>query len=241
MNSFTTCSEMLQLAQGDVVSITGAGGKTSLLFLLGKELCESGKCVLLTTTTKMREPECDQCDFVELRDEAFQEVEQPQCGRYFAACVTPIPKKVGAISADCLETLKDRFDVTIIEADGAAMKRLKGWKASEPVIPAYTTLTVGVLDITCLGESIGDDLVHRLELFREITGTQEGEKVSLEHLERMIRHPNGLFQHAAGRKFLYVNKVETEESRGNFRELQSRLADMLPVGGGSVRDGMFFR
>ncbi len=240
MKTYQTCTELLQIAKGDVVSITGAGGKTSLLFLLGRELGRAGRSVLLTTTTKMREPESDQCDFVELHDRAFQDVELPKAGRYFAACPTQIPGKLGSLSAETLEALKERFDVTVIEADGAAMKRLKGWKDFEPVIPAYTTLTVGVLDITCVGRTITSDLVHRLELFTQITGAQEGEKVTLDHLERMIRSPRGLFQHARGRKMLFVNKVESEEGRKHCSMLQTRLADTLPVGGGSVRDGVFY-
>ena len=39
----------------DIVAITGAGGKTSLIFFLAKKLAQFGK-VLITTTTKMYKP-----------------------------------------------------------------------------------------------------------------------------------------------------------------------------------------
>lgn len=40
------------IIKNDVITITGAGGKTSLLFFLAEKLSEYGK-VLVTTTTKI--------------------------------------------------------------------------------------------------------------------------------------------------------------------------------------------
>ncbi|MGL5542642.1 MAG: hypothetical protein ACRDB2_04840, partial [Fusobacteriaceae bacterium] len=43
------------IVRGDVVSFTGGGGKTSLIFLLAEELSRKGR-VLITTTTKIYIP-----------------------------------------------------------------------------------------------------------------------------------------------------------------------------------------
>ena len=43
------------LNRGDVVSLIGAGGKTSLLVSMGYELAEAGWRVLATTTTQLSE------------------------------------------------------------------------------------------------------------------------------------------------------------------------------------------
>ena len=45
---------------GGVVSLVGAGGKTSLMFKLARELSMAGEPVLTTTTTKILEPSRDQ-------------------------------------------------------------------------------------------------------------------------------------------------------------------------------------
>ena len=45
----------------EVISIVGAGGKTSLMYALGKEL--RNKKVLLSTTTKILPPRFDEVDF----------------------------------------------------------------------------------------------------------------------------------------------------------------------------------
>ena len=52
--------EGLKLEKGGVVSLVGAGGKTSLMFRLARELSIAGDAVLTTTTTKIFEPSGDQ-------------------------------------------------------------------------------------------------------------------------------------------------------------------------------------
>ena len=46
--------EGLQLSTGGVVCFVGAGGKTSLMFRLARELSAGGDSVLTTTTTKIQ-------------------------------------------------------------------------------------------------------------------------------------------------------------------------------------------
>ena len=45
--------EYLQVKNQDIISISGAGGKTSTIKLLAKNLVREHKKVLITTTTKM--------------------------------------------------------------------------------------------------------------------------------------------------------------------------------------------
>ena len=54
-----TITEALQLGipEHAVISVTGAGGKTSLMFGLAKELAAEGKKVAVTTTTHLLSPE----------------------------------------------------------------------------------------------------------------------------------------------------------------------------------------
>ena len=55
-----TLIDKLRLKHRGVISLVGAGGKTSLMFCLAKKLTESGKTVLTTTTTKIFMPKPDQ-------------------------------------------------------------------------------------------------------------------------------------------------------------------------------------
>ena len=49
-------SEALGLQRREMISLTGAGGKTTLMFRLAKELSLAGKKVITTTTTKILKP-----------------------------------------------------------------------------------------------------------------------------------------------------------------------------------------
>ncbi|MCJ7704365.1 MAG: hypothetical protein MUO28_02375, partial [Desulfobacterales bacterium] len=55
-NRSGSLSEALGLRAREMISLTGAGGKTTLLFRLARELSLEGKKVITTTTTKILEP-----------------------------------------------------------------------------------------------------------------------------------------------------------------------------------------
>ena len=47
----------IRLPEHAVISVVGAGGKTSLIFAWARELADAGKSVVITTTTHMYRPE----------------------------------------------------------------------------------------------------------------------------------------------------------------------------------------
>ena len=61
--------EALDVRPGMLVALVGAGGKTSLMYGLGRELAREGRPALLTTTTKIRFPERDQAGEVVLGED----------------------------------------------------------------------------------------------------------------------------------------------------------------------------
>src|SRR4030043_2196231 len=56
--------ESLGLKAKELISLVGAGGKTTLMFRLAKELVAGGKKVVTTTTTKILEPTSDETAFL---------------------------------------------------------------------------------------------------------------------------------------------------------------------------------
>ena len=52
--------ESLDLRAREVISLVGAGGKTTLMFRLAKELVLTGEKVVTTTTTKILEPSSEE-------------------------------------------------------------------------------------------------------------------------------------------------------------------------------------
>ena len=52
-----TLAEAFSIGDKEVISLVGAGGKTTLLYALGRELSTLRTGIILTTTTKIFEPE----------------------------------------------------------------------------------------------------------------------------------------------------------------------------------------
>ena len=221
------------LRKGGVACIVGAGGKTSLLFQLAVEARAQGWKTLVSTTTKMCIPGCEKFDDIDLDGCGFLDNIPQQPGIYVAGRPVSSFKMRGIPEADFL--LKSPyFDLVLLEADGAAKKPLKGWLDTEPVIPACTTHTIGVVDIQTLGKRVNEDLVHRLDCFTELTGAKTGDKVSVDSLKRLVVHKKGLFFHASGRKIVYLNKVESIQNKHDAELLKSLLSGLL-VCSGSVK------
>ena len=235
-NSFL---EALDIHRGDVVCLSGAGGKTSLMFCLAGEAREQGLKVLVTTSTKIHVPDAELYDAIDLTGKLFSPGSVVVPGIYVGGLPTSVAGKMTGVGMDLLSCQRKYFDLVLIEADGAAGKPLKGWNSTEPVIPNFATKTIGILDIQTLGSIICEALVHRLEIFSEITGCKEGEPVTTDHLCRVILHDKGVFYQSKGVKILYINKVESVEDCSNVDGLREKFGN-LKIVAGSVQQGTIY-
>ena len=68
--------EALKPLERGVVSLVGAGGKSSLMYKLARELSDAGKSVLTTTTTKIFVPSKAQCEHVVLSDSSMEIIQK---------------------------------------------------------------------------------------------------------------------------------------------------------------------
>lgn len=162
-----------------VISIVGAGGKTTLVHKLAREYHRRGKGVLVTTTTHMYvEADTDlSCDFFALRDKIIKDgycmAGQKISGQKISEQSKP---KMCGLPYDLLDKLiKDMpqaLDYVIIEADGAKHHSLKYPAADEPVIYPDTTDVIIVLGAWEKGR-LCKDVVFRYELMQKELGTAE--------------------------------------------------------------------
>ena len=163
-------SEALQLKLPGraCISITGAGGKTSLIFAWARELALTGKRVGITTTTHMMSPERMKKEPADLY-EGIRMIEAASAANYvcdeidkaFAAGDTAFvfapsdgkPDKVTMPSEEVFEHLREASDILLIEADGARRMPLKWPQEWEPVVPDHTDVTVCVAGLSALGRA----------------------------------------------------------------------------------------
>ncbi len=208
----------LGLAEARLIAICGAGGKTSLMAALARELSACGSRVLATTTTKM----------------AIEEAEGPwrACEADGAAALlahagadpTPvlgfrtIDRARGRLIGFAPEVVdmvaeQDRFDRIIVEADGAARKPLKAPGRHEPVFPRSTDTVIIVAGASGLGQPLDDRTVFRAERWASVTGLHASQPVTPASLARMAVNPEGLARGAPGgsRRVLFVNQADAPE------------------------------
>lgn len=223
-----------------IVSIIGAGGKTSLMFQLAEEAKILGATVLVTTTTRMWIPEKHQYDFIDLSGKGFaSHTKKLTAGIYVAGInATQNSKMRGATEENLRESLNN-FDLVLIEADGSATKPLKGWKNNEPVIIPETNYTIGIIDISTIGYLIATERIHRLNIFTELTKSSPGETLSVHHLQRLITAKTGLLGKSQGKSFVYLSKMESAQHLKDAISLRGLLPDINVVTG-SVHQGEIY-
>jgi probable selenium-dependent hydroxylase accessory protein YqeC len=195
------------------ISVAGSGGKTT--FVRKAALYYASKLhVGVAASTKMFLPDDEW-----MVDGVRPPVKTPEKKHYSDA---PVPGlcfytdnilqegKIAGIGEEMLRLALSESELLLIEADGSNRKPLKGWRKDEPVIVEKTDVTVGILPLHCLDHRLDETMVHRMEAFTALTGLSEGDTMTVEAYEALIRHPNGLFGHASGKKLLILNRVDSE-------------------------------
>ena len=124
--------ESLGLKAKELISLVGAGGKTTLMFRLAKDLVAEGKKVVTTTTTKILEPSSGETAFLfvnpdeeKLKQSVFSHLDKYRH-------ITIASERLGlgklkGVSSDLVNDLwsSHEIDYLIIEADGASGRPIK--------------------------------------------------------------------------------------------------------------------
>lgn len=177
-------ADALSVGEGDVVSLVGAGGKTTVLYALAMELRRQGLSVVATSTTHMQMPTTAMTTpplVVVGEEENWLTAVKAHLQRYGAVTVIQDRKrddKLGGLEPVMLDPLRSLADCVIIEADGARGRSFKAPASHEPVIPDETTLTVILVGLDILDRNLDPEHVHRLEVVTRLSGTAPGMEVT---------------------------------------------------------------
>lgn len=239
--------EALDIRFPKIISLVGAGGKTSFIFNLAKEAAGLGKSVLVTTTTAMFNPEY----FETIRHAPFQHFDQmfighagdlppANAGRILLAApaLKAQGRKLAGYSIQDLAPLltSSRFDLLLIEADGARMRPVKAPADHEPVIPRQTDMVVGCIGLDGLENPLDELHVHRPQILAKLSGQPMGEPVTACTLIHLIASDQGLFKSTGPdmEKTLVLNKADTlhRAEQGKLlgkKIISGSLADLVLV------------
>ena len=186
------------------ISITGGGGKTSLMSLLGRYFADSGLRVLMTTTTKVASPRLhDYGADIIFEDESILG-SGPEKGQlvFYAVHNVLDMKKWTAPREEVLTALAPRFDLIISEADGSRGLPLKIHTSRDPVIHPLTTASVAIMGLWGIGG----------KGYEQAFGEERGIAIDRDYLEWYISCPEGLSKGLAGRKAIVFNGAEGADS-----------------------------
>ncbi len=227
-------AEALGIKTREVISLVGAGGKTTLMFRLAKELLRSGKKVVTTTTTRILEPPPQEtgCLFVDPDEERIKDFVWHELEQYHH--ITLAKERLGSgklkgISPHLVNRLwnLNGIDAIIVEADGAAGRSVKAPRENEPVIPASTTLIVAILGIDGVGKKLDDENVFQPERVSKVTGIRVGESVTDEAMATLMTHPEGIFKGAppSSRVAALLNKVDIPDGVAKAKRIAQKILD----------------
>ena len=224
-------SPLLGLADSQIITFIGGGGKTSLMNTLGKEFASHGYPTLLTTTTHIMKP-----DF--LSDESYIENEDlGQLANIFTnfkkntlpLAALGIPEKVvnsnvkwRSPSSDFCKKIAEfskkfstknpyKFLKILCEGDGSKRLPIKLPKDEEPVFFPKTDTVIGVIGLSCLGKPIKETL-FRYELLPTLTSLdnyfikslQSADIVTTDFLYRLCLSEKGLRKNITSQKFCLI-------------------------------------
>jgi probable selenium-dependent hydroxylase accessory protein YqeC len=210
-------SESLGLKTREAISLAGAGGKTTLMFRLAKELFLTGKKVVTTTTTKILEPASGETVslFINLDEEELKQFVHKHLDEY--KHITIARERLGSgklkgVSSDLVNELwsSNKIDYIIIETDGAAGRPVKAPREGEPVIPSSTTLVVAILGVDGVEREVNEENIFQAKRVSKMTGIPMGKKMTDEAMAVLVTHREGIFKGApsSARVIAFLNKVD---------------------------------
>jgi probable selenium-dependent hydroxylase accessory protein YqeC len=232
-----TLVQAFSIGEKEVISLVGAGGKTTFLYALGKELSARRSGVILTTTTKIFEPEPSRAflQFLSPELSALKKWVAEHAGHHQSLLLARerLPEgKLAGIPPEWVDELisLDAVSTIVAEADGAASRPLKAPRDGEPVIPDKTTLLVPIMGIDGIGRPLDEETVFRSAIASRLLDLPIGSIVTEEAVARLMMEL--IKARPAGARIVpLINKVDIPGGREKAEKIANYILsrDMLGI------------
>lgn len=224
-----------------VISIVGAGGKTTLMDTLARYYARHGCSVVVTTTTHIKRPQSypvagNKEELIRMlaagrgaaagADAPGNKLTRAQeaAGRIVAAGADAPENKLTQAEEMTVEDYRDAADIVLVEADGAKHLPCKVPADHEPVIPKETTVVLGVMGLDALGKPL-HQVCFRKERAMELLDRDAGHCMTEEDLARILASEQGTRKNVGNRAYYIVlNKCDNELQRRQGERIRSLLA-----------------
>jgi molybdenum cofactor cytidylyltransferase len=210
--------DALSVGAGDVVSLVGAGGKTTILYALSVELRRRGLSVVATSTTHLQMPASASTTpplvVIDEEDNWLSTV-KARIAKYGSATVIASrvrEDKLQGLDPVLIDPLRSLVDCVVIEADGARGRSLKAPADHEPVVPEETTLSVVIAGLDVLVETLDAKHVHRAEIVKRLARAAPASEVTPDVIAAAVIE-GYLPKLRRGRWLAFLNKASDDRLR----------------------------
>jgi molybdenum cofactor cytidylyltransferase len=213
-------------ASSRTISLVGAGGKTTALFQLARQIGNRNSPIV-TSSTHLGAWQIPLADHHIIANDVDDLRNIPSEGVVLVTgeIENERTQPVGEAVLNRLhENVKRKNINLLIEADGSRQKPLKAPARHEPPIPRFTDTVIVMTGLSAIGKPLTHEHVHRAGIFSQISGLQINETITPNAIISMLAHPQGGLKNIppAARRVALLNQADTPE-------LQS-------IGGGMARD-----
>jgi molybdenum cofactor cytidylyltransferase len=232
----------LDIKPGDSIAFVGAGGKTSAIFALAKEL---NSPVVITTTTHLGIWQAELADAHKIIQctEDVHALDDEESQTILLTGPVGDDERLSGLDKRSLEDLRNfcrKNQVPLlIEADGARQLFLKAPTEYEPVIPTWVDQVVVLAGLKGLDQAITDEFIHRSERFAKLSGLNLGDKVDVESLAAVLGAKMGGLQGIPDgcQTTLFLNQAEDDTLKAKGARLAKNLVTIFDrVLVGSVKE-----
>ncbi|MFH1186138.1 MAG: selenium cofactor biosynthesis protein YqeC [Chloroflexota bacterium] len=208
------------------IAFVGAGGKTTGMFILARELPMP---TLVTCTTHLgawQLMEVDRhivtesvADLVGLGGGKVTVVTGPLGTDQRMSAATP-----EVLNRLRLESLRHGWPL-LIEADGAHKKPLKAPRQDEPQLPSFAEVVVVTAGMSGLGRKLDNESVHRPDIYAQLSGLGPNARITGDAISGVLMHTRGGLKGIPprARRIALLNQADTPVLQAEARRIARSL------------------
>ena len=187
-----TISKSMRLSSSPSIAFVGAGGKTTAMFQLARELTPP---VILTSTTHIGAWQIPMADhhIIATKSDDLSNIKFKDV----TLITGPIKQddRTESVNKELLywlhaESGRNHLPL-LIEADGSRQRSLKAPRDFEPPIPDFVNNVIVVAGLSALGKPLSEETVYLPEYFSKLSGLQFNHIITPDAIVNVLCHPLG--------------------------------------------------
>jgi len=233
--------DLIDLPAHALITIVGAGGKTSTMYTLASELAQRGKRIITTTTTQIFYPQPGETDTLIVAAETSILLNKIDAAwkQHKRVTVTGAPIRIDKLGGLQPEQpygllIKSGADAVIVEADGARHLMIKAPAKHEPVIPSHTNVALLMMSAGAINQPLSEKIAHRPEHIALVTGISQGDILSPAVIARLMTSEQGALKHIPETAAAYLlithasmSSIDALHELASLVKRSSRIAGVL--------------